>query len=480
MNKVTHRLLCGKLALLLALTLPQPLALADPAPVEKKSSLTEDLRSLLLSAPGKPVAVALIIDVKTGEVILDLDSKKLIYPASVEKMFSTAAILRAMPADATLTTEVRATPIKNGSVATLAVIGAGDPTVQAADVGKLADQVRAKGIVRVDRLLIDASLFDDKLPRGFEEKATDAAFRAPVGALQVDASALAVSVRPGAVGQPPIVEISPPCGDAVILVNEGETIKGKKSTLGVSTRDKGKLTEVLVKGVISVGNKGIGSGKRRVADSNHFAAAVFKEALRKRGIEVRGSTVFAKAPADLEIVATRSSPKLQAIVSVTNKISHNQFAETMYKLNAVAAGQIPASAETAESAIRKSLSTLEIHWNGTVLGNGSGLYHASKVSAQTVVDLLRGMAKDPAGPNWKATLAVAGVDGTLRARMHDPATQAKVFAKTGTLDDVVGLAGYADGPQKSYVFALFFNQIKSGAGPYRAVHDRVMKRLLSQ
>ncbi len=470
----------GKLWLLLALALPQALAHADPAPVEKKSSLADDLRALLLSAAGKPVAVALIIDAKTGEVIVDLDSKKLIYPASVEKMFSTAAILRAMPADATLTTEVRATPVKSGSVATLAVIGAGDPTMQAVDLGKLADQIRAKGIVRVDRLLIDIGVFDDKLPRGFDEKATDAAFRAPVGALQVDASALAVSVRPGPLGQPPIVEISPSCSDAVVLVNEGETVKGKKSTLGVSTRDKGKLTEVLVKGVISVGSKGIGSGKRRVADSNYFAAAVLKDALKKRGVEVRGVTVFAKAPGDLEVIATRSSPKLQAIVSVTNKISHNQFAETLYKLNAVAGGQIPATAEHAETAIRKSLSALEIHWNGTVLGNGSGLYHASKVSAQTVVDLLRGMAKDPAGTNWKASLAVGGVDGTLRARMHDPATQAKVFAKTGTLDDVVGLAGYADGPQKSYVFALFYNQIKGGPAPYRAIHDRVMKRLLTQ
>jgi D-alanyl-D-alanine carboxypeptidase/D-alanyl-D-alanine-endopeptidase (penicillin-binding protein 4) len=96
-----------------------------------------------------------------------------------------------------------------------------------------------------------------------------------------------------------------------------------------------------------------------------------------------------------------------------------------------------------------------------------------------VVELLRGMARDTnAGPIWRATLAIGGKDGTLRGRLHGPATQGRVFAKTGTLDDVVALAGYAEGPHRNYVFALFFNEVRAPAGIYRAVHDRLLRRLL--
>ncbi len=55
---------------------------------------------------------------------------------------------------------------------------------------------------------------------------------------------------------------------------------------------------------------------------------------------------------------------------------------------------------------------------------------------------------------------------------------AKVRAKTGTLDDVSGLAGYAESDGKRYVFAFFFNGMRAGPGPYRAAQDRTLQRLL--
>jgi D-alanyl-D-alanine carboxypeptidase len=47
------------------------------------------------------------------------------------------------------------------------------------------------------------------------------------------------------------------------------------------------------------------------------------------------------------------------------------------------------------------------------------------------------------------------------------------------LDDVVGLAGYAEAGDKTYVFAVFYNGIKSGPGAFRGAADRMLKRLLT-
>ena len=456
-----------------------PAAHAPSAPpaAAGHAATSEELLHLLKTAPGKVTVVGLVVDLASGKVVLDLDSSKPVYPASVAKMFSTAAILRAWPADKLLTTEVRASAPVQGGVETLAIVGGGDPSLRTADLAKLADAVKQKGITHVGKLVIDSTLFDDKLPRGFDEKQTDAAFRAPVGGLQVDTSVLWAAVRPGAVGEPPLVDVTPACGEAAVVRNEAKTVKGGKDALTMLTRPAGRQTELVVQGTISTTHKVIGSGPRRVADAAVFAGGVFRALLEKRGIAVKGETLFGKAPRDLPLLASHDSQQLLKLVQYTNKHSHNGNAETLYKLNAVAKATVPATAEKAEAAVRKSLSDLEIRWQGVQLGNGSGLYHADKVTCQAVVDLVRGMAKDAAGVNWRGTLAIGGVDGTLRGRLGG--MRGKVQAKTGTLDDVVGLAGYAEGSHGTYAFAMFFNGVRGGPGAYRALHDRVLTRLLA-
>jgi D-alanyl-D-alanine carboxypeptidase/D-alanyl-D-alanine-endopeptidase (penicillin-binding protein 4) len=137
---------------------------------------------------------------------------------------------------------------------------------------------------------------------------------------------------------------------------------------------------------------------------------------------------------------------------------------------------MPATNELAQQSVRKALDGLAIRWDKVRLGNGSGLYHADQVTCEAVVDLLRSMATDPAGPVWRDSLPIGGRDGTLRGRQHSFA--GKVRAKTGTLDDVSGLAGYAESGDRRYYFAFFFNNLRGGPGPVRGAQDRTLQRLL--
>lgn len=439
-----------------------------------------ELTQILRGAPGRPLAVALIVDAATGEVVLDLDAGKTVYPASVAKLFTTAAILRSWPADKELVTELRASPTVQGRAEQVAVVGSGDPTLKVQDLAMFAEALKKQGVARIGRLIVDGTVFDDRSPRGFDEKQTDAAFRAPVGGFQVEGSTVAVVVRPGAqVGDPPRVDVTPACGKAVVIRNEARTVKGRANGASVGMHSAGRQTEVVIKGAVGVNGRLVGSGRRRVADATYFAAGVWRAVLEERGIAVDGETVFAKASAELPVVATRKSPTLQKIVTVTNKTSHNGYAETLFKLTAVAHGHAPATAETAEASARKALDGLGIRWEAVKLGNGSGLYHANQVTCRAVVDLLRGMAKDSTGANYRQSMAIGGVDGTLRGRLHG-AMKGRVQAKTGTLDDVVGLAGYLQAPDRNYVFAMFFNRVKGSAGPLRATQDRVLRRLSGQ
>ena len=480
------RCLPSWVALLAGLCLALPAQAAAPLPLPgvvdadvSGPSTAAELRAILLGVPGKPVATGLVVDLASGTVIVDVDAGRVVYPASVEKAFTTAAVLRSLPHDRRLVTAVRGVPDARGKVPVLALVGGGDPTMTAADWSRLADATTKAGVKSVTRLLVDATLFDDASPRGFDEKSTDAAYRAPVGALTCDAATLQVTVRPGLAGAPPSVTVTPDAGDAISVRNEALTVKKGRSSLAVVARPRGRRTEVVVTGRMPRSQKIVGTGRRRVTDASYFAAGVFRALLEKRGVHVEGSTAFQRAPADLALLAQHSSPTLLEIVRTTNKSSHNGYAETLYKLTAALRGQVPATAERAEAAVRQALDGLAVRWAGVQLGNGSGLYHASKVTCEAVVDLVRTMEHDPAGPAWRASLAVGGIDGTLRGRLHHPATRGRVHAKTGTLDDVVGLAGMATATDgRAYAFALFYNGVRAAPGAYRAAHDKLLRRLL--
>ncbi|MSQ84530.1 MAG: D-alanyl-D-alanine carboxypeptidase/D-alanyl-D-alanine-endopeptidase [Myxococcales bacterium] len=453
---------------------------AATGPAVHTSDKASDLRTIFKSAPGKFRAGGLIVELESGHTVFEDGADKVLTPASVAKLFGTAAAVKVLDLDKKPVTEVRAAS-KSAQVPALVLVGAADPTMTFADYKKLAQAVAAAGITRTQKLVVDATLFDDALPAGFDQKLTDAAYRAPIGALMLDASTLQVVVRPGKIGEPPLVEVTPNAGAAVVVINQAQTIKDKKYALTVATRPAGRKTEVVVSGTLAASRKIVGSGRRRVADASYFAAHVFKELLQQNGVAVEGEPIFsaeAKGQAT-QVIASHSHHDWRAVLHVTNKQSHNQYAETLFKLVGVTVGGAPGTSQKAIDGVRKALEPLGLNWEGTKMANGSGLYRADTITCRTAVALIRAMAKDAKGLQWRQSLAVGGVDGTLRGRLKWPQTKGKVFAKTGTLDDVSGLAGYAQGADgKLLAFAFFFNDI-NGAAAYRGVQDKMLRRLLS-
>ena len=80
---------------------------------------------------------------------------------------------------------------------------------------------------------------------------------------------------------------------------------------------------------------------------------------------------------------------------------------------------------------------------------------------------------------FKSCLATAGVDGSLALRMRKTPAQGLVRAKTGTLNGVSALSGYADVGKKSLVFSILVNGHRVRAtGQARALQDRIAVALV--
>lgn len=93
-----------------------------------------------------------------------------------------------------------------------------------------------------------------------------------------------------------------------------------------------------------------------------------------------------------------------------------------------------------------------------VLENVSGFTRKNQFSARQLVNMLLWARNHfRIGTEYFQSLPVSGVDGTLEKRMKSVTGQ--VRAKTGLLNGVVGLAGFAEtlSEHEVYIFAFIYN-----------------------
>ena len=77
-------------------------------------------------------------------------------------------------------------------------------------------------------------------------------------------------------------------------------------------------------------------------------------------------------------------------------------------------------------------------------------------------------------PEFISSLPLAGQEGTMRSRLKDTDVAGKAHIKTGSLREVLAIAGYVQAASgKSYVVVNFINHPNAGAG--RPVQDALLQ-----
>ncbi len=189
-------------------------------------------------------------------------------------------------------------------------------------------------------------------------------------------------------------------------------------------------------------------------DPAAYAAAMVDGALRARGVTIGGPPVSGPTPADAVVLATHRSPPLSQIVTEMLRESDNNTAELLLKELGVRQGGGGSFAAGA-AAVMQILGDAGVDLAGVHVTDGSGLSSDDTVTCDLVADLL---GHDPTEGVIHDALAVAGESGTLARRWSDTDLVGNVRAKTGTLNQVTGLAGFAetaDGTEAT--FALIAN-----------------------
>lgn len=418
-----------------------------------------------------------VVRASDAKIIYARASGHFFQPASNMKLFTTAAAIEKLGPDFVFRTTVEsdARPDPEGRVANLRLVGRGDPNLssrllpyrlkteigQPADAAlqNLADQLAAQGIHEVSgNLVVDDSYFL------FEPYSPDWAvedllwgYGAPVTALAFNDDALVLHIRPGAAAGEVAQACTEPAPDYYKLNSRVKTVESGPKHIFVE-RAPGSMG-LDIWGQIPLGTGDNESeGTLAIADPPQLAGEVFRRALERRSITVRGQvevchlthTDLADRDKDLPpsppprvALAVHASLQLREDVMVINKVSQNLHAEMLLRTLAAELkrhGSIEGGLEVLQDFCSQAgIQSDEIH-----LADGSGLSRKALVTPHAVVKLLQYMSGSPRFEAFFDSLPLAGVDGTLSERFKNSLAAGRIHAKTGTMEHVNALSGYMD------------------------------------
>lgn len=210
-------------------------------------------------------------------------------------------------------------------------------------------------------------------------------------------------------------------------------------------------------------------------DPATYPARLLALMLREAGIAWRGEAIVdAPAPTAAPTLLW-PGPTLGEALRDMNKYSSNLMAQQVLLSTARAAGVPTPSPDTAATWLQAWLDAHAGTTPPTRVVNGSGLARETRITPAQLAALLRWAWSQPWMPELLASLPVAGLDGTLSRQPGRFGTAVgRAHLKTGSLRDVVALAGIVDAPSgRRWVLVAIVNHAQAQSA--RGVLDALLR-----
>jgi serine-type D-Ala-D-Ala carboxypeptidase/endopeptidase (penicillin-binding protein 4) len=408
--------------LVIILTSASVLGTAAPA----AASVGTGVNRLIAASPYTGTHLSLLVwDRTSGRFLAGYHASHTLRPASNMKLLTSAAVLDRFGVGARLTTRVMATGTLSGGTlsGSLWLVGGGDPSLA-------------------------TNTFSSKAWGGVSGRLSD----------------LAAAVRAAGIRR-----VSGRLyGDASLFDNV-RTAPGWKPTFW---RDCPPLS------ALSVNESLFRFGEPQASHNPAlYAAQLFVKSLRAHGVVFAHGASTSMHPASARIVASARSPQITRVVREMDQVSDNYFAEVLTKGLAVHGGLAGTTANGVR-ATRNAVSGLGVGLHTARIFDGSGLSLDDRLSAATILELLRQTGNERWGWYFRHALPLAGVSGTLVHRMLSGPAHANVVAKTGTLDSASALSGFLTTRNGHRVlFSILINKPSINQTRAHLLQDRICQLL---
>jgi D-alanyl-D-alanine carboxypeptidase/D-alanyl-D-alanine-endopeptidase (penicillin-binding protein 4) len=387
----------------------------------------------------------------------------------------------------------------------LSLLGAGDPTMSGRTypyegkterpnppltaLASLAAQIAASGVRTIDGDVVGDDSWFQWQPYGIGWGWNDLEWEygAPVSALTVNDNVVFLNATPIGEGANPAADCAeigpataplPPFPPTALMLrwcpntpyyrieNSLAVLPGHEAAHAGVDREPGSKV-VRLFGTVNEGGLHVALA---IDDPAEYAATALRQMLLARGITVKGGALAKhrlavdtegfRAEVDQALVlhplnlrtivppasgervlATHVSIPFEQDITVTNKVSQNLHAELYLRALGRLEGGDGSVAQGAR-VVRQFLISAGVDAGDFVFYDGSGLSTQDLITPRALTRLLVYAGREPWGAEYRASLPVGGVNGTLAGRFMQAPLKGRVFAKTGTMSGVNALSGY--------------------------------------
>lgn len=446
-----------------------------------------------LAQQGLPEDALGVLVLKGHDVVLSHQADRPMQPASIMKLVTTMVGLERLGPAFRGRTELRTTgDIKDGVLrGNLILKGGADVDFSGEHLENMLRTLYNQGVHRIEgNLVLDRSLWEpmrsDVGVAPFDES-PEAYYNVIPDALLVNKNMIEVDMRSTdkrlkLAMQPQLDRVS--IGSSMTLV-DADCAKWEDGwKLPEAVRQADGRIKVLLHGTFP---KSCARTYRiNVLDRNDYIDRLFRQKWKELGGKFSGKVVASASPPDSTLLAEHTSRMLPELVRDTNKPSDNALARTLFlSLGSLqpdpvtGSSPLPPNGETttarADAAVRAWMRGQRIDDTGLVIENGSGLSRIARITPQQMAYLLQAGLRSNWAPEFQASMPIAGIDGTLRKRLQGTPAEGRARLKTGTLRNVVALAGYVpDANGVPNVLVAMVNSEQAGKGRGRAVLDALV------
>jgi len=443
--------------------------------------LENKIQNIVNTIPNSTNSSVYIIDANTGKSIFEKNINISMIPASNTKLFTTAAALNLMGPSYELSTKlfVDSLDMDKGLVnGNLYIKGFGHSTFTTEELDTLILTLKSAGIKEINgNIIADDSYFDDLYIRDdwiIDERAN--VKLPPVSALVINKNQFVITLSSrGKIGSKLSYSIKPECS----FIDVGVTAQVTRNNS--RPRIKSLQNEEKLKVTVSGGLRQRKSTRSYVVNINNpplYLANLLREKFQKEGIAVRGNAKVGITPMDSREV-TSVGIELDSLIALINKNSNNYLAECLFKaLGAYYSGD-QGNSFYATQAVLSSFEDEYIIDDETAVVDGSGISRFNTITTGSIVRLLQRIYKDKnLFEDFYRSLAISGVDGTLKDRPVNNFIKGNFHGKTGTLNGVTALSGYLTNKQNhTYIVSIIMEFKSKGAGFHKDIEDKILIEL---
>ncbi|MFZ6799553.1 D-alanyl-D-alanine carboxypeptidase/D-alanyl-D-alanine endopeptidase [Undibacterium sp. Di24W] len=459
------------------------------APIAAQDVLPSSVENLLKKAnlPKSSLSVVIAPSRQNGYV-LNLQGDKAVSPASTMKLLTSFIALDELGPNFRWKTQIYVdVPIKQNVLnGKLYLKGGGDPNLTWDKLSLLLRNLRQQGLRDIQGdIVLDRSYFQPTRPElnvtPFDEN-PDAYYNVIPDALLIHSniSAFSISSDSNAVDTKLLTPM-----DRVTLKNQmtrsnAPCNEWKNGWLAPQTSVNNQAQiDITLSGVFPKNCQT--TVYLNVVERNAYIGSVIRALWTELGGSWQGQIQDGITPTSASLLVQRESESLAETIRIINKFSDNAMSRILFLTmgaESPLARNFADTSQTANAVVRAWLSKNNIPDTGLTIENGSGLSRTDRISANQLASILRVAANSNWYPEFAASLPIVGIDGSMRNRLKSSVAEARARIKTGTLKNVVAIAGYVrDQQQNDWIVVGIINSDEAGISRARPILDELISWL---